>query len=130
MCSEILDRIRIRDLSMRCIIGTFEEERHQKQDVVVGLTLHVSTERAGQTDDLADTVDYFVITECVTDLVENSSFFLVERLAERIAETCLSDLRVALVTVQIAKPGALAAARTVELEITRAQTGQTQPTHV
>lgn len=114
-----LDRIHIRDLALRCIVGLYDEERRDKQDVVVNITLHADLRRAGRSDDIADTVDYKQIKKAVVALVESSRFLLIERLAEAVAAVCLAEPRVAWADVRIAKPGALRFARTVEVEISR-----------
>ena len=116
-----LDQIHIRDLLLRCVIGIYGEERREKQDVTINITLYADLRKAGRTDAIDDTVDYKAIKKQVIALVEESSFFLVERLAERIAELCLENSRVMQVRVRAAKPGALRFARTVEVEIVRGQ---------
>lgn len=121
MCRNGLDKIHIRDLLLRCVIGVYDAERREKQDVSINITLFVDLRKAGRSDSVADTVDYKTIKKRVIAMVESSAFFLIERLAERIAETCLEDPRVAQVQVRVAKPGALRFARTVEVEILRAQ---------
>lgn len=115
------DAIHIRDLALRCIIGIYPEERREKQDVVINLTLWADLRRAGRTDDIADTVDYKTIKKQVIALVESSAFNLVERLAQAIADVCLADSRVARARVMVAKPAALRFARTVEVDIVRDQ---------
>lgn len=114
-----LDRIHIHDLAMRCVIGIYEEERREKQDVVINITLHADLRKACRTDDVADTIDYKVLKKKVIALVEDSSCRLIEHLAEAIAQTCLAEPRVARVTVCVDKPGALRFARSVSVEITR-----------
>jgi dihydroneopterin aldolase/D-erythro-7,8-dihydroneopterin triphosphate epimerase len=115
-----LDRIHIRDLTARCIVGINPDERVSKQDVVINLTLHADLRKAGRTDDIADTVDYKAVKQKVLALVEGSSFMLVERLAEAIAEVCLAQAGVRRVRVLVEKPAALRFARTVGVEIVRA----------
>ena len=116
-----LDRIHIRDLAARCIVGINPDERVNKQDVVINLTLHADLRKAGQTDDIADTVDYKAVKQNVLSLVEGSSFMLVERLAEAIAEACLAQPGVQRARVLVEKPTALRFARTVGVEIVRAR---------
>ena len=116
-----LDKIHIRDLLQRSIIGIYDEERREKQDIIFNITLHADLRAAGKSDDIDDTVDYKTIKKQVIAMVETSSFFLVEKLAEEIANICLRDRRVRAATVRVAKPGALRFARTVEVEITRSQ---------
>jgi len=113
------DRIHIRDLALRCIVGIEPEERRERQDVLINITMHADLRWAGRTDDIADTVDYKAVKLAVIAEVEGSSYYLVERLAERIAEICLSHSGVAAVRVLVEKPGALRFARTVGVEVFR-----------
>jgi FolB domain-containing protein len=116
-----LDKIHIRDLRLRCIIGVNPEERTARQDVVVDLTLFADLRQAGASDDLADTVDYKAIKLRIVEEVEASAFLLVERLAEHVAGLCLAEPKVRKVRVLIEKPGALRFARTVGVEIIRSR---------
>ena len=118
-----LDRIHIRDLLLRCIIGIREWERHELQNVYIQITLHADFTDASGTDSIADTVDYVTLKRRIIALVEGSSFHLIETLAERVAGVCLEDRRVRRVDVTIEKPGALSFARSVAVEITRFQPG-------
>ena len=86
-----MDRILIQDLLVRCIIGVNEDERHQKQDVVINLTLTADLSKAGKSDRFEDTVDYRAIKKQVMALAENSQFHLIEALAEAIAALCLRN---------------------------------------
>jgi len=116
---ENCDKIHIRDLHLRCIVGIYQEERREKQDIVINITLYVDLRAAGRSDRMEDTVDYKQIKKRIIALVEGSSCFLLERLAERIAGICLQDPRVRRAVVTVDKPGALRFARSVAVEITR-----------
>lgn len=116
-----MDKIFIRDLALRCIIGIYSEERTNKQDVVINVTMETDLRKAGQSDDLNDTVDYKAVKLEILDLVEKSEFQLIESLAERIAELCLKADGVQCATVTIDKPRALRFARSVAVEISRAR---------
>ncbi len=118
---ERFDRIHIRDLSLRCIIGVYEEERREKQDIVINITLYGDLRRACKSDNVVDTVDYKTLKKKVIALVEQSSCRLIEHLAEQIAQICLSDSRVARAAVCVDKPAALRFARSVAVEIVREQ---------
>ena len=113
------DKIYIRDLSIRCIIGVNQDERTEKQDVVINVVLFTDTRKAGQTDDLDDSVDYKKVKKTILSLVENSEFLLIEKLAEEIAKVCLEDSKVQKVNVTVDKPGALRYTRSVAVEIVR-----------
>ncbi len=118
------DRIHIRDLRTRCIVGINPQERVKKQDVVIHITLQADLQKASRSDNIEDTVDYATLKQNVFEMVEASSFMLIERLAQAIAEMCLADTRVAAATVTVEKPGALRFARTVAVEITRTRQDQ------
>jgi len=114
-----VDRIYIKDMLVRCVIGIFEDERREKQDVVINVVLHADLREAGRTDDITRSVDYKAIKKRILKLVEGSKCYLVEALAEAIAALCLEDERVARVDVLVEKPGALRFARSVGVEVTR-----------
>lgn len=114
-----LDRIHIRDLRLRCIIGIYPEERRATQDVEINLTLDADLRKAGQSDDIADTVDYKSVKKRITAFVEASEFLLIERLAQGIADICLDTPGVRRARVAVDKPGALRFARSVAVEIVR-----------
>ena len=114
-----LDRLHIRDLMIRCIIGINPDERREKQDVIVNLTLHADLSHACKSDRIEDTVDYKTIKNKGLEEVGNSSYYLLERLAERTAEIAFESAQIQRVDVMIDKPGALRFARSVAVEITR-----------
>ena len=107
------DKITIHDLTLSCIIGTFPEERTRRQPIEVTIELCVDLRKAGASDNLDDTVDYFALTHSVREMAENSAFQLLEALGEKIAELALRDRRVRSVCVRLEKPEALSGARAV-----------------
>jgi D-erythro-7,8-dihydroneopterin triphosphate epimerase len=121
MKPDYYDKIHIKDLLLRCIIGIREWERKAPQNVIINITLHTDFSKACHSDSIEDTVDYVSIKKHVIEKVENSSFMLVERLAHLIAQICLEDEKVMRVDVSLSKPGALRFARTVEVEISRSR---------
>jgi D-erythro-7,8-dihydroneopterin triphosphate epimerase len=120
------DRIEIKDLLLRCIIGVNAEERQARQDVLINLVLWMDTQAAAEGDDIATAVNYRTVAKEVIAQVEASQYYLVETLAERIAETCLKDPRVRKVRVSVEKPGALRFARSVGVRIERKQRDRTR----
>ncbi|MBI2843743.1 MAG: dihydroneopterin aldolase [Armatimonadetes bacterium] len=116
-----MDRIFIKDLLARSIIGLNEEERREKQDVVINIVLSADLRKAGESDRFEDTVDYRDVKKRIISLVEESRYHLVEALAERIAELCLENPAVQEVQVTVEKPSALRFARSVGVEITRSR---------
>ena len=114
-----MDRILIKDLLARCIVGLNDDERREKQDVLINLILCADLSVAGKSDAVGDTIDYRSIKKRVIAMAESSHYFLVEALAERIAEICLESPKIVQVQVTVEKPSALRFARSVGVEITR-----------
>ena len=113
------DRIHVRDLVVRCIAGVYPDERREKQDVIINITLYADLRTACASDRIEDTVDYKAIKKRVAAMVEASSAYLIEHLAEQVAALCLEESRVQAVSVSIDKPGALRFAKSVAVEIFR-----------
>ena len=86
-----MDTIFIRDLVLDAIIGTLEHERTQKQPLRLNIAFSGDFSQAGKSDDLSYSVNYREVEELVIALVENSSFFLLEALAEKIKSRRLAD---------------------------------------
>jgi dihydroneopterin aldolase/2-amino-4-hydroxy-6-hydroxymethyldihydropteridine diphosphokinase len=84
------DRIELRGLTVHGNHGVFDFEKREGQDFVIDVTLHTTVARAAATDDLAETIHYGELAEDVAGIVENNTFDLIETLAERIADHCLS----------------------------------------
>ncbi len=114
-----MDRIIIADLQARCIVGINEDERREKQDVILNLSLLADLKKAGTSDRFEDTLDYRAQKKRIIGLVENSHYFLLEALAEAVASLCLEAPRLRKVQVRVDKPSALRFARSVAVEIER-----------
>jgi FolB domain-containing protein len=115
----ILDLIGIEGLRLRCVIGCSAEERRDRSDVVIDLTVGTDARRAGASDDLADAWDYRAAAKAVITEVEESQCFTVEALATRVARVVVCDRGAPWVRVRVRKPGALRFADTVELALER-----------
>lgn len=114
-----MDRIIIRDLLVRCIIGVTPEERREKQDVLITVALSVDLSVAGKSDRVEEAVNYRPLKKRILAIAEQSAYHLIEALAERVAVECLEDARIREVQINVEKPSALRFARTVGVEIVR-----------
>jgi dihydroneopterin aldolase len=83
--------------------GALPEEQERPQPFEVDLDVEADLRRPGQTDDLADTLDYGAITAAVEHVITTGRFVLLERLAAEIAATVLGDERALAVTVTVRK---------------------------
>ncbi|MDA8169247.1 MAG: dihydroneopterin aldolase [Nitrospiraceae bacterium] len=116
-----MDRILIKKLRARCIIGVNEEERREKQDVVIDIAISAGLRKAGKTDRFEDALDYRAVKKRVLKAVEGSSFHLIEALAESIAAICLEHPMAQKVSVRVEKPLALRFAESAGVEIERSK---------
>jgi len=118
--SGVLDRIVIRDLLVRGIVGINPEERRDRQDILVNVTMWADTRSAGASDDIADAVNYRTIAKAMIAHIEQSEPQLVERLAADLLRICFAqDSRVQAVEIAVEKPGALRFARSVGVVLYR-----------
>lgn len=116
-----MDKILIKDLLIRGVIGISEREREQPQDILVNIEISADISTAGKTDDVEDSVNYRTIAKKVLAHTETIKRYTVEALAEDIARLCLEDKKVQSVLVRVEKPGAVRFSRSVGVEIVRGQ---------
>ena len=114
-----MDEIFIKDLLVQAVIGVYEWEREQPQNILVNIRIFTNTRHAALTDDIKDCVDYGEITRKVQLFVEQSARFTVEALAEDIANLCLGHTSVKNVIVRVEKPGVVKGTVSVGLQIER-----------
>ncbi|MBA2389013.1 MAG: dihydroneopterin aldolase [Geodermatophilaceae bacterium] len=100
------DAITLTGLTVRGYHGVYAEERRDGQDFVVDVRLGIDVSEAARSDDVADTVHYGELARRLAEVVAGDPVDLIETLAERLAEVCLSDVRVETVQLTVHKPGA------------------------
>jgi dihydroneopterin aldolase len=86
--------------------GVFDHERRDGQTFVVDVRLEFDTGAAARSDDLTDTVDYGTLAQSLADVIAGEPVNLLETLAQRLADTCLTDPRVGAAVVTVHKPQA------------------------
>ena len=95
--------IAIKGLRELGVHGVLPEEQTRPQPFEVDVELVVDLLAAGESDALDDTVDYSAVAEAVSRVVNSERYYLLERLATRIAEVCRVDERVTGVSVTVRK---------------------------
>lgn len=100
------DRVELHGLRALGRHGWFDHEQRDGQPFVVDATLTLDTASAAASDNLADTVDYGALGSAIVAVIEGEPVRLIETLAQRIADVCLSDSRVESVEVAVHKPQA------------------------
>jgi FolB domain-containing protein len=116
-----MDRVFIKDLLTRGIIGINDWEREKPQDIVINITIHTDLHTAGETDDIDSSVDYRTIAKKAQILAETAQRYTVEALAADIASVCLEVQGVQKVCVRVEKPHAVRFSGSVGVEIERSR---------
>jgi FolB domain-containing protein len=114
-----LDRILIKDLLLRGLVGIKPDEQVAEQDILLNLALVADLRPAGASDRIEDAVNYRTITKEIIALVESGRFQTVEKLATEIARLIVTRHPVTEAEVTVEKPGALRFARSVGVTVTR-----------
>ena len=110
--------IRVKDLSLRTLIGFKPHEKKYKQDVIIQVEVEVDSSKVDNNDDYKDEgfYDYRSMTKSIIRLVEESHYDLLEALTSRVLEEIMSNQLVLKARVEIEKPHALRYSRTVSVE--------------
>jgi len=115
-----LDRIFVRDLLVRGIVGINPEERVNRQDVLVNVTLWADTRPAAASDQIEDAINYRTVAKAIIAHIENEQPYLVEKLAADLLRLAFeTDERIHAVELSVEKPGAIRFSRSVGLTIYR-----------
>jgi FolB domain-containing protein len=114
-----MDQIFISDLVARGILGINDWEREKPREIHINLVLFGDLSKAGESDDIRDTIDYSTLAKKVLKHAETARRFTVEALAADLAQLCLEEARVQKVRVRVEKPGAVRFSSSVGVEIER-----------
>lgn len=102
-----MDQIQIKRLEVFANHGVLEEENRLGQKFLVSVRMGVDARTPGQSDELADSVNYAQVSEIICREAQGHTFRLIERLAEHLAEQILLEFPlVQSVDLEIEKPWA------------------------
>ncbi len=114
-----MDIIFLGGLEIETVIGIYDWEREIKQSIVLDIEMACDIGKAAKTDDIAHTLDYKAVSERVVEFVEQSEFYLVEKLIEEIAAILRSEFNISWVRIVLNKKGAISRAKDVGIIIER-----------
>jgi dihydroneopterin aldolase len=114
-----MDKIFIHALKTETIVGIFDWERQVKQTVVMDIEFSADIAKAARSDSIEDTSNYKGVAKRVLAFVDESSFHLVETLAEHVAMLILEEFGVGWVGITLSKPGAIRGSRDVGVILER-----------
>lgn len=116
-----MDIVFIRGLRIETVIGIFDWEREIKQPVVLDIEMAADVEGAAAQDQIDAALDYKAVSKRLKQFVSESSFRLVETLAERCAALIRSEFGVPWVRLTLNKVGAVSNAEGVGVIIERGE---------
>ena len=113
-----MDKIFIQNLRIRTTIGVLPHERKYPQLILISLEIFFSGE-AKNSDQISEALDYDAICSHTVELVKKTSFRLIERLAEEVAQSIIKKFGAEKVNVLLIKPNALTHTSEVGIQISR-----------
>lgn len=116
-----MDIVYIKDLQIKTVIGIYDWEREIKQTVSIDLEMGTDIRKAAECDTIEHTLDYKAVAKRIITFVEESSFQLVETMAERIAGIVRTEFNVPGLRLRVSKPGAVTGSRDVGVVIERGE---------
>ena len=114
-----MSRISIVDLEVFYRVGVPDAERAQPQRLLLMVEMEFDFSKAAKTDSIADTIDYFAVTQRLLKFGEGREWKLIEKLAADIADAILSEFKPQSVTVEV-KKFVIPQTRHVAVSLTRA----------
>jgi len=116
-----MDIIFLGGLQIETIIGIYDWERETKQTVILDIEMAFDIQKAAETDDIQYTLNYKTLSKRIISFVEDSQFFLVEKLISEIAAIILHEFNVPWVKITLNKKGAIRGASDVGIIIERGE---------
>ncbi|CAA9891441.1 bifunctioal dihydroneopterin aldolase; dihydroneopterin triphosphate 2'-epimerase [Candidatus Methylobacter favarea] len=116
-----MDIIFLGGLEIETIIGIYDWERETKQTVVLDIAMAFDIRKAAETDDIQYALDYKTVSKRIISFVEESRFFLVEKLITEIADIVRNEFNVPWVKITLNKKGAIRGASDVGIIIERGE---------
>ncbi len=116
-----MDIIFIRELRAEAWIGIYEWEKLRPQTLDFNLEIGLDTHRAGNSDNIRDTVDYGKVVERIQSDLKEQHFKLLEALAEHITQVVLHDFQAQWVKVSVAKIAHIRNVKQVGVTIARSR---------
>jgi len=113
-----MSQISIVDLEVFYRVGVPDAERAQPQRLLLTVEMESDFSKAAKNDSIADTIDYFAVTQRLLKFGEGKSWKLIEKLAADIADAILSEFKPQSVTVEV-KKFVIPQARHVSVAVTR-----------
>jgi dihydroneopterin aldolase len=101
------DIIFLRDVHIDTLIGIFDWEREAKQTLIFDVEMAFDCQKAAESDEIVDALNYKAVYDRLVDFVGNSEFFLIEKLAAEMIRVIQTEFGVSRVKLTVNKKGAV-----------------------
>ena len=96
-------KITIADLEVHYRVGVPDEERARPQRLLLTVEMQFDFSTAAKTDSIAETIDYFAVSQTLLKFGDGKSWKLIEKLATDICEMILSEFHPESISVEVKK---------------------------
>src|SRR5277367_3829124 len=98
-----MSKISIVELGVLYCVGVPDEERAKPQQLLLTIEMESDFSAAAQTDSIADTIDYFAVSQRLLSFGKGKSWKLIEKLAADICEMILAEFKPQSISVEVKK---------------------------
>ena len=98
-----MSKISIVDLEVFYRVGVPDAERAQPQRLLLTVEMESDFSPAAKSDSIADTIDYYAVTQRLLKFGEGREWKLIEKLASDITDTVLAEFKPLSVSVEVKK---------------------------
>ena len=122
-------KIHIEDLRLRTFIGINDDEKKNRQDVVINIRIHYHAEKAVAFNSIEEALNYRTVTKNIINHVEANRFLLLERMTDEVLSLVMENPEVMWADVRIDKPNALRFSDSVSITLSGRREGYTGAKH-
>jgi dihydroneopterin aldolase len=114
-----MDIVFIKQLEVISTIGVYDWEKSLQQKLYFDLEMAFDNKPAAASDDINLALNYFCVSEVLTQFAQTNRFELLETMAEEVAALIMQQFSVPWIKVTLHKPGALPKAQSLGVQIER-----------
>lgn len=101
------------------LLGVYDWERTHLRPIIIDIKMHLPDSQRFTVDDLAHTIDYQAVSECLKSLCQKAHFQLLETLAEYLIAAVLNAFKVPTIELTVHKPDVLPQVKDVSVTLVR-----------
>ena len=111
------DQIILKGIRSNCIIGINSDERERKQEIIINLLIFHDFSKLD--DDIKNTINYSSVYKFTKKFIENSKFYLIETLGNKLADKLIKEFKLNQIEIEIIKPSVFDNGETVSVKLKR-----------